>query len=324
MMCILALFGLLLGALPAAAQNAVGQGAAKGRELMAAGRYEASLLFFQRELDQAEANLGPDNPSIATEINDLAEANRLAGHYDKAEKLYLRAIRLDESADGKNADGLATTLNNLALVYRRQGRLEEAERLHTRSLNMLQDTLGPNDGRVAMSLHNLAAVLRAQGRIDEARTLQERAVATADKSLGRRDPDAVKMRTALASLGNGSRSQTTAAPAAPPVPRISGKGALPPPPLLEPTTRSQPASGEFAVQIAAVPQADQVASEWRRLVKRHPELSGLELQPTQSVEVAGKGTFYRIIAGPIASKAEADSLCARLKKAGASCRLVSR
>jgi tetratricopeptide (TPR) repeat protein len=321
----LALLGLLLLALPAVAQTAAHSGALKGRELMAAGRYEASLPFFQRELDEAEAKLGPDNPSVAAEINDLAEANRLAGRYKAAEALYLRALALDEKAGGKDAEGLATTLNNLALVYRRQGRLEKAERLHTRSLNLLQDTMGPNDPRVAMSLHNLAAVYREQGRPDEARPLQERAVLVADDSLGRDNPDAAKMRAALASLGPAPRGGMAAPLPKAPVPRAPGKSALPPPPLLEPAQPAPAAAtGGFAVQVAAVPRADQVTGEWRRLVKRHPDLAELALQPTQSVEVPGKGTFYRVIAGPLASKASADALCARLKKAGASCRLASR
>lgn len=320
----LALIAVLVLASPAAGQSPA-SGALKGRELMAAGRYEASLPYFQRELDEAEAKLGPDNPSVAAEINDLAEANRLAGRYKQAEALYLRAIALDEKSRGKDAEGLATTLNNLALVYRRQGRLEEAERLHMRSLNLLQDTLGPNDPRVAMSLHNLAAVYREQGRPEDARPLQERAVVVADASLGRDNPDTARMRAALAALGPAPSGAAPAlAPAA--VPKVRGKNALPPPPLLEaaaPPRPTQPVEEGFAIQVAAVPRADQVDGEWRRLVKRHADLAGLRLLPTQSVEVAGKGTFYRVMAGPLGSKTQAEALCARLKKGGATCRVAA-
>ena len=103
-MQISAFAAFLLVALPAAAQNGAPSGAAKGRELMAAGRYEASLPYFQRELDEAEAKLGADDPSVAAEINDLAEANRLAQRYKAAEMLYLRAIELDEKARGKDPE----------------------------------------------------------------------------------------------------------------------------------------------------------------------------------------------------------------------------
>ena len=304
MMRILAFTGLLLVAVPAAAQDAALSGAAKGRELMAAGRYEASLPFFQRELDQAEAKLGPDNPSVAAEINDLAEANRLAGRYKAAEALYLRAIELDEKARGKDPAGLATTLNNLALVYREQGRLEEAERLHTRSLNLLRGHAGPQ---------------RRQGGHEPAQSRRRLPGAGPD----RRGP-------APAGAGGGGRGQEPRAPATPmpsrcarpwrrwaarrrpgrprpcrEAPGAQGRGQERPATAAAAGARPHrpaPAGGGFAVQLASVPKADQVPGEWRRLVKRYPDLSALELQPAQSVEVAGKGTFYRVIAGPLASQ----------------------
>ena len=185
-----------------------------------------------------------------------------------AEALYLRAIELDENARGTDPEGLATTLNNLALVYRKQGRLEEAERLHTRSLNLLQDTLGPNDARVAMSLHNLAAVYREQGRIEEARPLQERAVAVADKSLGRRDPDAIKMRTALAALGSAPPAGSSTPMPKGQVPRVAGKSALPPPPLVADPLRPGRGGGSPAYRAGPRPASPAdallaVTSTWR-------------------------------------------------------------
>ena len=66
-----------------------------------------------------------------------------------------------------------------------------------------------------------------------------------------------------------------------------------------------------------------MAAEWRRLVAPvSAAATSSRLQPPQAVEVAGKGTFYRVIAGPLASQAEAEALCARLRKAGGSCRLA--
>lgn len=311
----------------------------KGFELLEARRYEAALPFFKRELAEKQAKLGPDDPSLAIELNNLAEANRLAGHLDVAEGLYQRAIALDESGGPKTASGLATGLNNLALLYRAQGRLAEAEKLHTRSLSLLENALGPNQPEVARSLNNLAALYKQEGKLTEARALQERAVTIAELTLGRKHPDTQQMQRNLAALGPATAKPAgvAAAETRKTPPRASGKSALPPPdePDLEPepaagpapvpTPPAQPepaASGErrFAVQLAAVPAAEQVAPEWRRLIKRFPQLRGLELQPPQSVEVAGKGTFYRVIAGPLASQAEAEALCARLSKAGGVCR----
>ena len=196
-------------------------------------------------------------------------------------------------------------MNNLALVYREKGRLDEAEeRMLSQSLRLLEDSSGPNDARVAMGLHNLASVYRAQGRVGDARPLQERAVALADKSPGLRNPDTQKFRAVLASLGD---APAAPAPVGQPPPSAPGKGALPPPPLDDEPMPAPRVTEAYAVQLAAVRAADQVSGEWRRLVRRYPDLEGLQLQPTQSVEVKGKGTFYRVIAGPLATKGGGSS-----------------
>jgi tetratricopeptide (TPR) repeat protein len=310
---------------PAAAQVA---DATKAHELVAAGRYQAALPYFERELDARAAQLGPNDPELATDLNDLAEVNRRLGRLEVAETLYQRAIALDEKAGPSNAAGLATSLNNLALVYKAQGRLAEAEKLHARSLRLLEDTLGPNQPDVARGMNNLAALYREEGKLGDARQLQERAVAIAEATLGRKHADTQKMRRTLASLGNAPEGDAEAAAIAReqrPAPRTPGKAALPPPPIAPepgPTRAVSRAGGGFALQLAAVQAPDQVAPEWRRLVKRYRLLEPLELQPPQTVEVAGKGTFYRVIAGPLRSQAEAEAMCAKLRKAGAACRLA--
>ena len=123
---------LLLLAVPAEVRAQAADNDAEGRRLLAAGRYEAALPYFQRDLALAEKRYGPDDPTIAIEVNNLAEVNRLAGRLEQAEKLYRRAIALDEHAKPKNPVGLATSLNNLALVYRAQGLLDKAAALHAR------------------------------------------------------------------------------------------------------------------------------------------------------------------------------------------------
>ena len=297
--------------------------AGKGLELMRTGRYSAALPYLRRDLETAEARYGAKDPSIAVELNNLAEANRRMGRLDEAQTLYKRAIALDEKAGPQNGAGLATSLNNLALVYRAKGQLDEAAKLHERSLALLEKSLGPNHPDVARSLNNLATLYRLQGQPEQARPLQERAVEIADGSLGRQHPDTQQMRRNLAAL---DKAPGAAAPRPTPA-AAAGKLALPPP-ADTPAAAATPApaaparTGAFAVQLAAVPEADQVTAEWRRLVRRFPQLDQLALQAPQAVEVAGKGTFYRVLAGPFASRAEADATCARLRKAGASCRLA--
>jgi tetratricopeptide (TPR) repeat protein len=295
--------------------------ALKGRDLMAAGKYEAAIPFLQRDLASVETTVGEGSPALAAPLNDLAEANRLAGRLDQAEKLYRRALALDERAKRKDPVGTATTMNNLALIYRQKAQLRDAERLQSQALRLLEDTLGPKDGRVAMGLHNMAAIYRAQGRLDDARPLQARAVVVAEEALGPDVPDTRRFGTTLAALGDAPASQPQPAPSLPPV---KGKGILPPPPIDEAPEPVPVRAGGFAIQVAAVRDAGEVSSEWRRLARKFPELAALELQPAVPVEVKGKGTFYRVIGGPVASMAAAEALCARLVQGGASCRPTKR
>lgn len=102
----------------------------RGLELFRAGRYSEALPHFEKALDLAEARYGPEDPSVAYDLNNLAETQRLLERYDRAEQLYLRAIMIDEKGGGTPGQGLATSLNNLALVYKAEGRTDDAERLY--------------------------------------------------------------------------------------------------------------------------------------------------------------------------------------------------
>lgn len=327
MRCITAVLTVLLAlATPVMAQDKGDAG--KGLELMRTGRYSAALPYLRRDLEAAEARYGAKDPSIAVEVNNLAEANRRMGRLDEAEALYKRAIALDEKAGPENAAGLATSLNNLALVYRAQRRLDDAAKLHERSLAMLEKTLGPNHPDVARSLNNLATLYRLQGQPERARPLQERAVEIADGTLGPQHPDTRQLRRNLAALDKAPVAAPAAAanPQRPPA-AATARVALKPPED-EPTAAATPdpaaptRTGAFAMQLAAVPEANQVAAEWKRLSRKFPQLQKLELQPPQAVEVTGKGTFYRVLAGPFGSQAEAEAVCARLRNAGGTCRLA--
>jgi sporulation related protein len=82
-------------------------------------------------------------------------------------------------------------------------------------------------------------------------------------------------------------------------------------------------AGRFAIHVASVRDPARVAEEWRRLAGRHPSLAGLALREPRTVEVPGRGRFYRVIAGAFASRAEAEAACARLGPEGRGCRAVA-
>jgi hypothetical protein len=87
---------------------------------------------------------------------------------------------------------------------------------------------------------------------------------------------------------------------------------------------SQPApaagAGGYRVQLSAVRSADAVPAEWARLKHRFPELAPLKSYSNKA-EVAGKGTFYRVEAGPL-DQANAKSICTHLRAEGLGCIVV--
>jgi tetratricopeptide (TPR) repeat protein len=348
---LLLLVTALMLALPATAQEDSGDIYRKAMELFRAQKYEQAVPLFRAALDTAEARYGEESPLLALDLNNLAEVYRLTRRYDEAEPLYKRAITLDESA-GEDNPGLATSLNNLALLYRAQGRLKEAEPLYKRALVLLEKALGPSHPDVAKSLNNLAVLYRMESAPEKAQPLQERALRIAMDSLGPDHPTTKLMERNLELVGSppaetdmaaigppaaGPAKPTTqpgkkpAAAAKPAAPKPGASAATPRPAPAKPAPTKQAAvsppavrtgSGRFSVHVASVRAAGEVAAEWRRLIGLHPGLAALQLQPPQSIQIAGRGIYYRVAGGTFPNKAAAEAACERLKPEHQYCRVI--
>jgi hypothetical protein len=79
-------------------------------------------------------------------------------------------------------------------------------------------------------------------------------------------------------------------------------------------------SGSYRVQLSSVHDADAVNPEWTRLKHRFPELASLSMSSGKT-DVPGKGTFYRLQAGPL-DEAGAKSTCDHLRAQGLACIVV--
>lgn len=95
---------------------------------------------------------------------------------------------------------------------------------------------------------------------------------------------------------------------------INGAGAAAPVP------KSSSTAGSYRLQLSAVRSPDAVPEEWARLKRRFPELASLK-NSTNKIDVPGKGTFYRVEAGPLDESA-AKSACTRLRGQGLGCIVV--
>ncbi len=97
------------------------------------------------------------------------------------------------------------------------------------------------------------------------------------------------------------------------------KPVVQPPPAT--TVTAAPLAG-FRVQLAALRSRADAEAAWRRLKRANGDLLGaLEAEVTRA-DLADKGIFYRLRAGPLASAAKAGALCARLKARNMDCLVV--
>src|SRR5947209_4891252 len=91
-----------------------------------------------------EKALGPDHPSVASGLNNLALLLKAKGDYAGAEPLYRRALAIDEKALSSDHPDAATHLANLASLLRAKGDYGGAEPLYRRALTIKEKALGPD------------------------------------------------------------------------------------------------------------------------------------------------------------------------------------
>lgn len=191
------LAGLVAGDLEMAAQNTAGEAehyrsaiesVPPGNEILLAeclnkhgtamyrGRNpEAAAISFKRSVKLVERIKGPNDPDLATALNNLAMLYFIQGEYAAAEPLYKRAIEIDRYALGPEAVAVGTDLNNLALLYKKQDRLEEAEPIMKQAVEIKQKHFDPGHPSLVKGLRNYANLLHALGRDEEAETFEAQA-----------------------------------------------------------------------------------------------------------------------------------------------------
>ncbi len=106
------------------------------------GRYSEAEPYAKETLRLGTEELGPNDPTTAVFLNNLAKLYRAQGRYAEAEPLLKRALAIDEEAFGSDHPEVATDLNNLAELYRAQGRYAEAEPLLKRALAIDEEAFG--------------------------------------------------------------------------------------------------------------------------------------------------------------------------------------
>ncbi|MRG73597.1 hypothetical protein GH722_17660 [Alphaproteobacteria bacterium HT1-32] len=86
--------------------------------------------------------------------------------------------------------------------------------------------------------------------------------------------------------------------------------------------KTAPSSGSWRIQVGALRDEAAAEKEFARLQRRHPDLLGNLGLSIMKVDITGKGSFYRMRAGPLADSAAASALCGQLKAAKVPCLTV--
>ena len=94
----------------------------QGQALYEAGRYEEAIPFYREALELGEREFGPDHPTTALLLNNLASLYESQGRYAEAEPLYKRALAIWEKALGPDHHDVAQSIKGLAGLYSAQGR----------------------------------------------------------------------------------------------------------------------------------------------------------------------------------------------------------
>jgi tetratricopeptide (TPR) repeat protein len=148
--------------------------------------------LFERALTIDEAAYGPDHPSVAEHVNNLALVLLDLGDLAGARRGFERALAIHKATYGPDHPTVATNINNLALVLKALGHLAEARRDLERALAIDEAAYGPDHPTVARDVNNLARVLHDLGDMAGARRGFERALAIDEAAFGPDHPSVAR------------------------------------------------------------------------------------------------------------------------------------
>jgi tetratricopeptide (TPR) repeat protein len=97
------------------------------------GRYSEAVPYAKDALRLGEEAFGPNDPTTATILNNLAGLHIRQGKYAEAEPLYTRALAIVEKALGPEHPNVAQSLENYAGLLRETGRVSKPDFLETRA-----------------------------------------------------------------------------------------------------------------------------------------------------------------------------------------------
>jgi CHAT domain-containing protein len=135
-----------------------------------------------------EQQYGPESPSVALNLINLAVLYQDASRLAEAEPLLERAMAIEERVEGPQSLGVANVLDVQGNNLKGAERYAEAEPVYRRALAIREQVLGPDHPAVATDVHLLANLLYVTGRYGESEALMRRALHINEQALGADKP----------------------------------------------------------------------------------------------------------------------------------------
>jgi tetratricopeptide (TPR) repeat protein len=98
------------------------------------GRYSEAEPYAKEVLRLGTEEFGPNDPTTAELLNNLAVLYHVQGRYAEAEPLYQRALPIFEKALGPEHPDVARSLENYAALLRKTEREDKAEEMEARAM----------------------------------------------------------------------------------------------------------------------------------------------------------------------------------------------
>ena len=138
--------------------------------------YRRAAVLFREALAVYRRQLGPEHPTAATAVNNLAMALYRQGDA-AAEPLLREALRLHRRGLGEDHPAVAATLENLAGMLAERGDFAAAEPLAREALALHRKELGDRHPKVGGGINTLAVLLHSRGDLAGAEELFREALA---------------------------------------------------------------------------------------------------------------------------------------------------
>jgi tetratricopeptide (TPR) repeat protein len=165
--------------------------------LLAAGRPDDAVTWFQRLLDTQAVKLGPDHDDVITARLRLGHALAAAGQLHGAISVLEDVLSDSEEVHGPEHAGTLGARDELAAAYLAAGRHSDAIALYRRALADRERTQGSRHPQTMTTRHGLADSYLASGLAKEAVSAYKRVVADRERALGPDHLDTIRARYSL-------------------------------------------------------------------------------------------------------------------------------